>query len=162
MIRRDPLTHAVVDLHALHWKTIFCCQPVGSAMRSLSLLIDGSAIYDIASFYAEINRVFMADEDWQLGLSLDALDDLLYGGYGALAGHAAARVHWKDIAHSRAALGVSATKAWLQGKRSQLGTFNIDAIDAQLDALERGTGQTYFDIVMDIFAAHPNVRLTTD
>lgn len=162
MIRRDPLTHAVVDLHAPHWKTIFCCQPAGSAMRSLSLLIDGSAIHDIASFYAEINRVFMADEDWQLGPSLDALDDLLYGGYGALAGHAAVSVHWKDIAHSRVALGVSATKAWLQGKRSQPGTFNIDAIDAQLDALERGTGQTYFDIVMDIFAAHPNVRLTTD
>lgn len=161
MIRRDPLTHAVVDLHALHWKTIFCCQPVGSAMRSLSLLIDGSAIHDIASFYAEINRVFMADEDWQLGPSLDALDDLLYGGYGAMAGHAAVSVHWKDIAHSRVALGEAATRAWLQEKRARPGTFNIRAIDAQLEALERGQGQTYFDIVMDIFAAHPNVRLTS-
>ncbi len=162
MIRRAPLTHPVVDLHASHWTTIFCCQPVGSAMRSLSLLIDGSAIHDIASFYAEINRVFMANEDWQLGPSLDALDDLLYGGYGVLAGQAAASVHWKEIAHSRAALGGAATRAWLQVKRSQPGTYNTDAIDAQLDALERGTGQTYFDIVMDIFAAHPNVRLTTD
>jgi RNAse (barnase) inhibitor barstar len=56
------------------------------------LVLDGSAIHDIAGFYAEINRVFMACEDWQLAPSLDALDDLLYGGYGALAGH------WKDIA----------------------------------------------------------------
>lgn len=162
MIWRDPLTHAVVDLHVSHWTTNFCCQPVGSAMTPLSLLLDGSAIHDIASFYAEINRVFMANEDWQLGPSLDALDDLLYGGYGVLAGQAAASVHWKEIAHSRAALGGAATRAWLQVKRSQPGTFNTDAIDAQLDALERGTGQTYFDIVMDIFAAHPNVRLTTD
>lgn len=131
------------------------------SMAGPTLVVDGSAIHDIDSFYAEINRVFMANEDWQLGASLDALDDMLYGGYGALAGHVAASVHWKDIAHSRAALGGAATRAWLQGKRSRPGTFNLDTIDAQLDALDRGTGQTYFDIIMAIFAAHPNVRLTT-
>lgn len=37
------------------------------------LVLDGSAIHDIAGFYAEINRVFMASEDWQLAPSLDAL-----------------------------------------------------------------------------------------
>ncbi len=131
-------------------------------MTTTTLLLEGSAIDDIASFYAEINRVFMAGEDWQLGASLDALDDLLYGGYGALAGHAAVSVHWRDIAHSRMALGVAATRAWLHDKRARPGTFNLQIIDAQLDALARGVGQTYFDIVMDIFAAHPNVRLTTD
>lgn len=55
----------------------------------------------------------MADEDWQLGPSLDALDDLLYGGHGALAGHATATVLWKDIACSRAALAVEVTRGWL-------------------------------------------------
>lgn len=44
------------------------------------LHIEGASINDIASLYVEINRVFMADEDWQLGASLDALDDLLHGG----------------------------------------------------------------------------------
>lgn len=131
-------------------------------MREPTLVLDGSAIHDIASFYAEINRVFMANEDWQLGPSLDALDDLLYGGYGALAGHPTATVHWTHIAHSRAALGVAATRAWLQEKRTRPGIFNTPAIDAQLDALERGQGQTYADIVMDVFAAHPNLRLRTD
>lgn len=58
------------------------------------LHIEGASINDIASLYVEINRVFMADEDWQLGASLDALDDLLHGGYGALAGHAIATVVW--------------------------------------------------------------------
>lgn len=126
-----------------------------------TLVMEGSAIDDIASFYAEINRVFMHDEDWQLGPSLDALDDMLYGGYGALAGHDSVQVQWKDIAHSRHALGVAATRAWLQDKRARPGTFNTAAIDVQLDALQRGDGQTYFDIVMDIFATHPTVRLTT-
>lgn len=131
-------------------------------MTGPTLVLDGSAIHDIPSFYAELNRVFMASEDWQLAPSLDALDDLLYGGYGALAGHASATVHWTHIAHSRAALGVAATRAWLQEKLAQPGTFNAARIGAQLDALERGGRQTYFDIIMDVFAAHPTLQLRTD
>lgn len=131
-------------------------------MAGPTLVLDGSAIHDIAGFYAEINRVFMASEDWQLAPSLDALDDLLYGGYGALAGHPSATVHWTHIAHSRAALGVAATRAWLQEKQMRPGMFNAARIDTQLEALERGTGQTYFDIIMDVFAAHPNLHLCMD
>jgi len=131
-------------------------------MSGPTLVLDGSAIHDIPSFYAEINRVFMASEDWQLAPSLDALDDLLYGGYGALAGHASATVHWTHIAHSRAALGVAATRAWLQEKQAHPGMFNAAGIATQLDALERGVGQTYFDIIMEVFAAHPALQLRTD
>lgn len=125
----------------------------------LVLVIEGSAIVDIASFYDEINRVFMADEDWQLGPSLDALDDLLYGGHGALAGHATATVLWNDIACSRAALAVEATRGWLQAKRERTAVFHQETINEQLQALDRGDGQTYFDIVMHVFAAHPRIRL---
>jgi len=128
-------------------------------VHSLFLTLEGRAVHDIASFYAEINRVFMSNEDWQLGPSLDALDDMLYGAYGVLAGHAHVHLHWNDIAHSRQALGVTATRAWLQAKLDPPGTFNRAHVSAQLQALERGDGQTYFDIVMQIIAAHPNVTL---
>ncbi|KAB7628931.1 barstar family protein [Stenotrophomonas rhizophila] len=131
-------------------------------MTGPPLVLDGSAIHDIAGFYAEINRVFMTNEDWQLAPSLDALDDLLYGGYGALAGHASATVRWTHIAHSRAALGVAATRAWLQEKQARPGVFSAARIATQLDALERGAGQTYFDLIMDVFAAHPTLHLRTD
>ena len=127
-----------------------------------TLTINGARIDGIASFYAEINRVFMTGETWTLGESLDALDDLLYGGYGALAGHASATVHWTHIAHSRAALGVAATRAWLQEKQARPGMFNAAGIATQLDALERGVGQTYFDIILEVFAAHPTLQLRTD
>jgi RNAse (barnase) inhibitor barstar len=29
------------------------------------IVIDGKSIRDIPSFYAEVNRVFMADENWK-------------------------------------------------------------------------------------------------
>jgi len=41
-----------------------------------TLTIIGCGIHDIPAFYAEINRVFMAGEDWTLGESLDGLDDM--------------------------------------------------------------------------------------
>lgn len=125
----------------------------------LVLQIEGSAINDIASLYAEINRVFMAGEDWQLGPSLDALDDLLHGGYGALAGPAQATLIWRDIAHSRTALGVETTRQWLQAKLDTPGSFNTQAIARQLQALQQGEGPTYFEIVMEIFASHRQITL---
>jgi len=132
---------------------------IQSRHMPLVLHIEGTSINDIASLYVEINRVFMASEDWRLGPSLDALDDLLWGGYGALAGHPAATVVWRDIAHSRAALGYETTRAWLQAKLEQTGRFNHAAIRDTLAALEQGRGQTYFEIVMEIFSAHPQITL---
>lgn len=125
----------------------------------LVLVLQGSAVSDIPSFYAEINRVFMAGEDWQLGQSLDALDDMLYGGFGVLVGHESATLIWRDIEHSRSALGEETTRAWLQAKLDAEGSFNVRAITAQLEALGAGEGKTYFQIVMEIFAAHPRILL---
>lgn len=127
--------------------------------NSLVLVLHGSAVNGIPSFYDEVNRVFMADEDWTLGHSLDALDDMLYGGYGALAARSDVTLIWQDIEHTRSALGVDATRTWLQEKLDGTGTFNTHAITGQLQALEAGEGQTYFQIVMDIFAAHPRLKL---
>lgn len=125
----------------------------------LTLELDGSAINDIPGFYTEINRVFMSSESWRLGGSLDALDDMLYGGYGALAGHDSATVIWNDMEHSRLALGKETTRAWLQAKLVGNGAFNARAIAEQLQALEAEEGQTYFQIVMEIFAAHTQLAL---
>jgi RNAse (barnase) inhibitor barstar len=124
-----------------------------------TLKITGGNIIDIPTFYAEINRVFMAEEDWRLANSLDALNDLLYGGYGAISGREPVCVVWQDIAKSRAALGVEATRAFLAEKLQRPDLFDGDVIRRQLDALGRGTGQTYFEIVIEIFGDHQNIAL---
>ena len=127
-------------------------------MRTVDFTLDAARFDDIAGFYREINRLFMAAEDWQLGESLDALDDLLYGGFGALAGVGQARLIWRGIKKSRADLGLAATQAWLCAKLDQP-QFDTTAIRDQLKALERGEGQTYFEIIVGIFADHPNIEL---
>jgi len=123
------------------------------------LVIDGSRIRDIASFYDEINRVFMADAGWTLAHSLDALDDMLYGGYGALDGNAPVTLVWTNHEENRRDLGLDATRAFLSAKLDKPGMFDSALIQRKLDALEAGTGQTFFDIVLEIIASHPNITL---
>lgn len=127
--------------------------------RRVHVQIDGAAIVDIASFYAEINRVFMAGEDWALGESLDALHDMLFGGYGVIAGADAVTISWKDMARSRAALGVGTSLAFLEDRLKIRSQFNGQPIAVLIDQLRKGQGDTYFDIVMQIFAEHPHIRI---
>ncbi|MET0327316.1 MAG: ribonuclease inhibitor [Luteimonas sp.] len=126
-----------------------------------TFVLDGARIHDIASFYDEIARVLMADVDWPLAHSLDALDDLLYGGYGALDGPAPVTLSWTDFERSRDALGIDATRAWLQGKLDTPGRYDTARLQRELAALEAGSGPTYFDIVLEIIASHPNITLRT-
>ncbi|ASR43005.1 ribonuclease inhibitor [Xanthomonas citri pv. mangiferaeindicae] len=133
--------------------------PTFLPIASKSLLLDGNRIHDIPSFYDEINRVFMAEVDWTLGPSLDALDDMLYGGYGALDGDAPVTLVWSAFEKNRQDLGVETTRRFLQAKLAHPERFNVAHVQRELDALEAGTGQTYFDIVLEILAAHPNIAL---
>lgn len=132
-----------------------------TTMPTKTLVLDGNNIHDIPSFYDEINRVFMADEDWQLGPSLDALDDMFYAAYGALKGQTSTELVWLAMDKNRADLGLDATRAYYQEKLSHPDTFNPRWVRDRLDELEDGTGPTYFEIVLQIIAAHPNITLRT-
>ncbi len=124
--------------------------------------IEGGAIRDIQSFYDEINRVFMAGEDWKLGASLDAFSDLLYGGIGALKAGEPARVIWRDMEKSRHALGAEVTRAHLHQKLQQPQIYDARRMAEELAALDDGSGSTYFDTIMEIFGEHPRIDLVAD
>ena len=101
----------------------------------------------------------MAGEDWQLGQSLDALDDLLYGGFGAAQATQLFRLEWKNMDKSRHDLGLKATRQWLLNKLDHPEHFNAELIRKQLNALDRGEGSTFFEIVMEIFGSHSMVEV---
>jgi RNAse (barnase) inhibitor barstar len=126
---------------------------------SKTLILEGSRIHDIGSFYDQINGLFMADESWQIGPSLDALNDLLYGGFGVLQGNEPLTLIWREIAQSRAALGHDATRRYYQDKLTQPQRYHQARIRQELASLERGEGPTYFDIILEIIADHPNITL---
>lgn len=121
--------------------------------------IEGSSINDIASFYEEINRVFMAGEGWRIGQSLDAFNDLLYGGYGALQGAQSVELLWHNMDHSRKALGYQTTRAYYLDKLRPGSPYSKNLFAEKLSALENGRGETYFDTIMAILADHPTIRV---
>lgn len=123
------------------------------------LVINGDHINDIPTFYEEINRVFMQDEDWKIGNSLDAFNDLLYGGVGVINGAEPVVLQWLNIDKSREALGYETTIRYYKDKLQPGSPYNQTYFTEQLSALENGRGQTYMDIVLEIIAQHKNIEL---
>ena len=125
-----------------------------------SIYLEGSTITDIPAFYKQLNEQLMQDENWRLGESLDAFDDVLYGGYSKWKDYDQLEIVWKDIAVSERSLGVATTKAYYQSKLEPNSPFNQQFFEEKLKHLEAGTGQTYFDILMEIIESHSEtVRL---
>jgi hypothetical protein len=100
----------------------------------------------------------MTGVDWQLGPSLDALDDMLRGGYGALHEVAEARVIWEEHALAASALGIEATRDQLLAKLEDP-RFDAAAARRKLERLEAEGGPTYFETVLEVFADHPRIEL---
>lgn len=128
-------------------------------MMSKTIVIDGYRIHDIPTFYDEVNRSFMSGEDWKLGPSLDALDDMLYGGYGAIRGNEPVQIFWKNFEQNERDLGVEATRQHYRQKLNHPDIFNVSVIKRKLDELENGTGKTYFEIILEIISDHKNIEL---
>lgn len=120
--------------------------------------IAGDRIRDIPTLYVELDRALMRGVDWRLGESLDALNDVLYGGFGTIEGDEPVTLVWHDFAASAAALGVETTREWL---RRRLGDerYAQDRLVADLAALDAGTGMTYLDRVVEVIESHPNIAL---
>lgn len=124
-----------------------------------TFVIEGKRIHDIPSFYEEINRVFMANEDWKLGMSLDALDDMFYGGYGKINNKEEVEIIWRDFEKNRKDLGFELTLAYYREKLKSPSIFSTSFVEEKLDELNRGVGKTYFEIILEIISEHPNIKL---
>jgi len=124
-----------------------------------TISIDGRRIYDIKSFYDEINQVFMNGVDWKLGQSLDAFNDMLHGGYGVIEGDEPIDLIWIGFEKNRNDLGSELTKSYYLDKLDQPSKFNIPWVKEKLKELENGTGKTYFEIILEIISDYQNINL---
>lgn len=125
----------------------------------LKVEVEGNNIHDIPSFYDEINRIFMQNEDWKLGNSLDALDDMLYGAYSIIQDCKEWEWIWLDVSKAQDALGYETTQKYYQEKLQSPSIFNQAYFIKKLQDLEEGNGQTYFEIVDEILASHTNIKV---
>lgn len=101
----------------------------------------------------------MTTSDWQLGQTLDGFHDLLYGGIGDLNTGERFQLVWLNIAKSREDLGLETTLEFYNNKLSRPESFNIPWVNEKIAELKDGSGQTYFEILMEIIESHENVYL---
>lgn len=124
-----------------------------------TLPLDGSRIHRIPDFYDQLNVLMERDKTYLLAPSLDALNDALY----ELSPHGVptptVEFQWIDHELSREALGYKTTMEWLQEKANRPRTFNQNVISQQISDLKNGVGKTYFEIILEIFADHPHIKL---
>ena len=123
--------------------------------------IDGSKIQDLTSLYKEFNDKLMPNEDWELGESLDALDDLLYGGFGEINGNEAIRFVWTDFERMKELFGYDFTLNFYQNKLKYPEVFKAELIQNSIEELQNGNGKTYFEIILEIIESHSNIELVT-
>ncbi len=128
-------------------------------MQVKTITIAGELIKDIPTFFEAINNVFMLDENWKIGNSLDAFDDLLHGNYGLIKGNEPIKLIWTDAEKNKKELGVSLTRVYYLKKLENPDVFNEKYIRKKLEELNNGTGQTYFEILTEIILEHKNINL---
>ena len=126
------------------------------------IIIEGKNINNIETFYEEVNRVFMRNEDWKIAQSLDALNDMLYGSFGEIKGKEKIQLIWKDIEKNQKSLGFQTTLDFYQNKLKSPEIFNQNFVINKINELENGLVLTFFEIVLEIIADHPNIILIKD
>ena len=128
-------------------------------MTKKTITINGDHFSDLAGFYEEMDKLFMKNVDWKLGYSLDALNDILYGGFGVYEPDEQVIVLWNNVAKSKKDLGFEETRKNYQMKIDVGYPYNVNLFQEKMVEIENGTGPTLFDIIVEIFSEHKNIEL---
>ena len=126
------------------------------------IIIEGKNINNIETFYEEVNRVFMSQENWKIAQSLDAFNDMLYGSFGEIKGKEKIQLIWKDMEQNQKSLGFQTTLEFYQNKLKSPQIFNRKFVLSKIDELHNDVGFTFFEIVLEIIANHDNIMLIND
>lgn len=123
------------------------------------IIIEGTNINNIETFYEEVNRVFMSQENWKIAQSLDAFNDLLYGSFGEIKGKEKIQLIWKDIEENQKSLGFQTTLEFYQNKLKSPEIFNRKFVQSKINELHHGVGLTFFEIILEIISDHDNITV---
>ena len=112
--------------------------------------IDGDDFATLQEFYDVVSRVLIPGAEW--GHNLDALNDILRGGFGTPEGGFILR--WKNSAISREQLGYPETVRQLERRLTHCHPTNRQSVGEDLERARRGLGATVFDWLVEIVQVH--------
>jgi RNAse (barnase) inhibitor barstar len=116
----------------------------------LTFVIEGSRITSLEGFYEELSRVILPGKHW--GKNLDALDDVLSGGF--LPDAPVIEIIWSNSNMSREHLGYAETVRQLEVRLKRCHPNNRSIVSRELHIAQKNTGPTAFDWIVEIFKDH--------
>ena len=119
-----------------------------------TLILDGNNFSNRAEFYDEIEKVFTKGLDWKIGRNLNALNDILRGGFGVTAYEEPFKLIWKHSEKSKTDLGYPQTIAYLEELLESCHPSNRELVQQELDFALRQQGRTFFERVLDMIKNH--------
>ncbi len=120
-------------------------------MEKYIIEIEGDNISGIKSLIEEFNiRMF---DKFRWNGSLDALNDLLRGGFGNIADCNFILV-WKNHQYSKLHLGHDAMLEWLEITKESAHPSNQSEVEKRIEAAKNKAGETYFDLIIEIIKDH--------
>jgi RNAse (barnase) inhibitor barstar len=113
-------------------------------------VIDGSRITSLETFYDEITRVVVPGYPW--GRNLDALNDILRGGFGTP--DEGFTLRWSKSAFSSKTLGYAETVRQLEIRLGRCHPSNRDDVRRKIADASASVGPTVFDWLIEIIEDH--------
>lgn len=123
------------------------------------ITIDGSVIDTMDQFYDEVEKKLTSNLTWRPGRNLDALNDLLRGGFGVHEDHEPIIVRWIQSARSREVLGKLATIDYLYECLKVCSPDNAGFVQSDIEEIEKGAGLTLFEEILAVFDDNKHVDL---
>ena len=114
--------------------------------------LDGTAFSSLEEFATHFSSVVLHDYEWNG--NLDALSDILRGGYGTP--DSGFTIVWKHSAISRDRLGHGEAARLLTSRLNACHSSNRAEVAQALAAAQRGEGPTVFDWLVGIISTHGN------
>ena len=123
-----------------------------------TFIIDGSTFSNLEEFYIEVQKV-LTDNFSGFGRNLDALNDVLRGGFGKFEYEEPIELIWESSDKSREDLGYSETVRYLKEKLKRCHPSNFANVQKELEAAEKQKGPTIYEIILEIIRDNKNINL---
>jgi RNAse (barnase) inhibitor barstar len=116
-----------------------------------TLEIDGAHFSTLEEFYDEVSRELIPGSFW--GRNLDALNDILWGGFGTP--EEGFTLRWRNHHMSKERLGYDETVRQLAKKLERCHPSHRETVSGELLRARARQGPTVFDWLLEIIADHP-------
>jgi len=127
-------------------------------MEKQKIVINGNHFSDIEGFYDEAYRVLTSGLDWQPAHNLDALNDILYGGFGTFSLGEPIVLEWINYPKSRKDLGREPSIRYYESRAAGLSGKRADYFQGLADQLKTGGGETLIGMISGMIGERQNIR----